>query len=264
MSQTFDPTALEKQKHFYDQRFTKGYMQSFDYDVFELTRVQTIEQVIGQLKRTGFDPKSILDYGCGEGRYLGKLAEWFPSAALAGCDISDVGLEIARSRTNADLRQMADERTAWPDASFDLVLSVEVLEHVADVSAATREIGRVLKPGGIAIITTPCANRFSLEWTIQKMTGGLQPSPDGFGRFASDEPGHLRRLNDRHMTSLLNDSGIDVTRIYHRAHFFATLIDKRFIRKLSQKFRASLCMLEWHLFKHLPNGATMLVLGRRR
>src|SRR5262245_36848747 len=125
MNSTFDPTALDQQKSFYDQRFKRGYMQSFDYDIYELARVRTIAHVVAWLKNDGFKPEASLDYGCGEGRYLTKLREWFPSTRLAGCDISDTGMQIAATRIAADFRPMQDERTAWPDASFDLVLSIE-------------------------------------------------------------------------------------------------------------------------------------------
>ena len=54
---------------------------------------------------------------------------------------------------------MSSERIDFANGIFDLVLSIEVLEHVQDVHLAVAEIGRVLRPGGLAVITTPCANR---------------------------------------------------------------------------------------------------------
>ncbi len=89
---------------------------------------------------------------------------------------------------------MEDERVPLPDRSVELIISIEVLEHVADVRRASTEIGRLLAPLGTAVISTPCANRGSLEWAINRVRGGLHTTADGFGRFASDEPSHLRRL----------------------------------------------------------------------
>jgi 2-polyprenyl-3-methyl-5-hydroxy-6-metoxy-1,4-benzoquinol methylase len=72
----------------------------------------------------------------------------------------------------AECRVMRDETTDFPDRSFDLVISVEVLEHVGDVTKSAKEISRLLAPGRLAVLTTPCANRFSIEWFYNVVTGG--------------------------------------------------------------------------------------------
>jgi SAM-dependent methyltransferase len=51
------------------------------------------------------------------------------------------------------------ERQTFPDESFDLVVTQDVLEHIFDVDAAAREIARTLRPGGIHVFTTPLMNR---------------------------------------------------------------------------------------------------------
>lgn len=68
------------------------------------------------------------------------------------------------------------ERLTFPDNSFDLFLTQDVLEHVLDPGAAFREIGRVLKPGGAHIFTVPIVNKFkpSERRAIQLETGGVQ------------------------------------------------------------------------------------------
>jgi SAM-dependent methyltransferase len=47
------------------------------------------------------------------------------------------------------------QELSWPDASFDLVLTSETLEHVPDLHQALREIRRVLRPGGRHVFTVP-------------------------------------------------------------------------------------------------------------
>ena len=240
-------------------------MQDFG-DIFESSRVYTIRRVLKSLVAAGFSPASILDYGCGEGRYLALLAELFPAAGLAGCDISETALKLAAGhQPHSRFVPMSNESIALPDQSFDFVISVEVLEHVQDANKAIQEISRVLKPGGILLLTTPCANKYSLEWFVNKWRGGFQPSADGYGRFATDEPGHLRRLNDDHFRELASRHGLAITRIYHRAHFFTTLVS-RYESKLAmlpRSVRTQLALLDWHRFRRLPNGATMLALARK-
>lgn len=256
--------ALSDPKEFYDARYNAGYMTDFS-DLFEACRVITVRQVIGWLKAEGLSPRKVFDYGCGEGRYFDVLGEEFPQAKLFGCDISQRGIEIASElHPGATLRVMEDETIPF-DERFDLAISVEVLEHVQDVRKAVAEISRVLAPGGRLLVTTPCANRYSLEWFQNRLRGGLEPSHDGFGRFATDEPGHLRRLTDRHLVELFARHDVRIEKIYHRAHGFTTLAHhlRRQRRPGLERARLQLAMIDWKLFKHLPNGATMLALGRK-
>lgn len=97
---------------------------------------------------------AVLVDGCGVGMYVRGLA---PHAQRVwGMDIEGEHLEIARHNTpEAGLQQAVCEALPYPDHAFDLVLSHEVLEHVQDDAAAVREIARVLRPGGRAVIFVP-------------------------------------------------------------------------------------------------------------
>jgi SAM-dependent methyltransferase len=260
MSGGLDPAD---QAGFYDARYERGYMQDFA-ELYEACRVVTVRETLGGLAD---EPSRILDYGCGEGRYLDILGERFPRAQLVGGDVSRVALEHARrQRPDARYVLMDDERVPEPDGAFDLILSVEVLEHVVDVELATRELGRLLTPNGRLVLTTPCANPGSLEWFLNRRQGGLQPTPDGFGRFATDEPGHLRRLTSRDLRVLLARAGLAVDRIDYRAQLFTTLMarmPRRAARRLDSRVMVELALLDWRFFRRLPNAATMLVVAQR-
>jgi SAM-dependent methyltransferase len=248
---------------FYDVRYADGYMQDFS-DPYEACRVVTIEDTLGRLPRA---PRRILDYGCGEGRYLDVVGRRFPDAELVGCDVSTVALEHARRlRPDAEYVRVEDGGVALHDGSFDLVLCVEVLEHVADAEATTRELGRLLAPGGVLVLTTPCANPGSFEWVLNRLRGGLQRTPDGYGRFATDEPGHLRRLTSRDLRVLLQRAGLVVDRVDFRGQLFAALMIRlpgRLKRLLGARGLTSFGLLDWRLFRRLPNGATMVAVARR-
>jgi SAM-dependent methyltransferase len=97
----------------------------------------------------------ILNAGCGEGLYSDFL-ESFADVS----EIIDMDLAMPRiSALRADPRHtdIAGSVAALPlqDASLDWVLCTEVIEHVADDRAAGLEIGRVLKPGGFALVSVP-------------------------------------------------------------------------------------------------------------
>jgi ubiquinone/menaquinone biosynthesis C-methylase UbiE len=256
------PEALEHQKKFYDDRYAAGYMEGFDYDIYERCRLYTVRKVLATIPL----PKKILDYGCGQGRYLTEFRKIFPMTEICGCDISDVALEIAKAKNpGMSFLKMDSEFLDCPDASFDCVISIEVLEHVGDVRKAAQEIVRVLKPGGTALVTTPCANRYSLEWVKNCVSGGLQPSRDGYGRFATDEPGHLRRLTSRAMTNLFANAGANAVMLRFRAHLFTTLLESPRVKKLLPiSAREKCALLDWHLFRLLPNGATVIALYQKQ
>jgi SAM-dependent methyltransferase len=252
--------AILAPKRYYNLRFQQGYMEGFDYDIYEACRLHAIKCILQQLNNVNISSCKILDYGCGRGRYIGVLRNAFFNAQIFGCDISEEGLNIARREyPETVLYSMDSESVEINDNSFDIVISVEVFEHVQNVQKAAEEIGRVLKPGGTAIITTPCANRFSLEWFMNWVRDGFESSPDGFGRFATDEPGHLRRLNDRQLISLCGRSGLHLSKLFYRAHLFTTMAERLRVRRaLPTRVLLWVAMLDWYLFKHLPNGATML------
>ncbi len=96
----------------------------------------------------------ILVDGCGVGLYVRALQMHVPE--VHGVDIEGTYLERARENAaGAHLLLGRGEALPYHDGVFDLVLSHEVLEHVADDRAAAREMVRVLRPGGRAIVFVP-------------------------------------------------------------------------------------------------------------
>jgi SAM-dependent methyltransferase len=102
-----------------------------------------------------------LDFGCGVGRLSRALGGRF--AEVTGVDISEVMIGRARE-LNADrpnvqfVHNVADGLDAFESASFDLVCSSYVLQHLPERTAALRfmaEFVRLLRPGGVAVIQMP-------------------------------------------------------------------------------------------------------------
>ena len=95
----------------------------------------------------------ILDVGCGPGFYVSETLERVgPEGAVVGVDASPamLGLAAKRCEGHANCTFHEGDATGLPvdDAGFDRALSVQVLEYVADIPAALRELHRVLRPGG--------------------------------------------------------------------------------------------------------------------
>jgi 2-polyprenyl-3-methyl-5-hydroxy-6-metoxy-1,4-benzoquinol methylase len=95
----------------------------------------------------------VLDVGCGVGEIMTLLRD------QKGCDCS--GLDIAPSAVSAVLARGMQAKVAtlpsipYESNSFEAVVSTEVLEHVTDARATLREIQRILKPGGVLLLSVP-------------------------------------------------------------------------------------------------------------
>ena len=98
-----------------------------------------------------------LNLGTGEGDYDPMIAGF--SAQLISCDINENDIAFARSMNsgvpNLEYRIEDALQLSFPANSFDLLTSVDVMEHVGKPQRMTEEIGRVLRPGGLAFITFP-------------------------------------------------------------------------------------------------------------
>ena len=91
-----------------------------------------------------------LDLGAGQGRISRALAE-------RGFDVTaaDVNEDQFRAREVPFFKLDLNRPLPFPAQSYDLVMAVEILEHLEAPRSFAREIYRVLKPGGLAVVTTP-------------------------------------------------------------------------------------------------------------
>ncbi len=146
---TIDEHTIRKHA---DLRFRSEY----DYALFEYHRSA---KVIAFLERYGVAVSGrILDAGCGGGGMPVSLAE--EADAVVGIDLTprymDAGVRLARERARVNLAFAQADGMALPfrDATFDVVLSHAVIEHVADAVHYLCECARVLKPGGRMYLST--------------------------------------------------------------------------------------------------------------
>ncbi|HUY26555.1 MAG TPA: class I SAM-dependent methyltransferase [Candidatus Binataceae bacterium] len=131
-----------------------------------------------------------LDIGAGEGLSTAKLAE-------RGWRV--IGVERRTKRRGwvaADL----NDNLPFRDAEFELVVMLEVIEHLADIPHALAEIARVLRPGGTVILSTP--NRLNVTSRIHYLLTGYYkgrraPLPYRY-RVSDGRNWHVMGLNDFH------------------------------------------------------------------
>ena len=103
--------------------------------------------------------RNVLDAACGEGYGSAMLAAG-DAASVVGIDIDEATVAHARATHGVDARQGDVSRLAFDDGAFDLVVSFETIEHVAEPDLALDEFRRVLSPGGVLVISTPNADEY--------------------------------------------------------------------------------------------------------
>lgn len=144
-------------------------------------------------RATGLSAGSILDIGCGDGRFLGAMAAagWH----IAGTELPGPAFERARRVAGIDLRPACDAILEPPGAGpVDAITLWHVLEHLPDPRATLARCADLLRPGGWLIIEVP---NFS----------SLQAAATGGGWMHLDPPRHLVQFSEPGLRLLLKDAG---------------------------------------------------------
>ncbi len=164
--------------------------------------------------------RRVLDAGCGIGTYTHALQE--AGAQALGVDVEAERVEEARERGSEALFVVAlVEQLPFRDASFDVVFSHEVLEHVEDDLQALREAARVPRPGGTLILFVP--NRgFPFEthgvvWRGRYYFGNIPLVNWLPGRLRDRLAPHVRAYGRRQLAALVAAAGLEVA--YHTQIF---------------------------------------------
>lgn len=102
--------------------------------------------------------KDVLDLGCNNGYGTALIAA--AGGRAVGLDVSSMAIDDARQRFGDRVRgfyRFDGGVLPFADHSFDMVVSFQVIEHISEPQTYLREIARVLRPNGVALLTTPNA-----------------------------------------------------------------------------------------------------------
>lgn len=147
--------------------------------------------------------RTALDVGCGAGLLCEPLARM--GAAVTGIDAAPENIAVAEAHaavSGLTIDYRAGGIESLSDATFDLVTSLEVIEHVADQSAFVRGLAKALAPGGLLILSTP--NRTA--WSRAALVGVAEAT----GRIPRGTHGWHRFVTPDELGSLLEDAGLMV------------------------------------------------------
>ncbi len=110
--------------------------------------------------------KQLLDAGCGTGWFSQEATNL--GAKVTSMDLSESLLNIVKTKCDSNCKVGSILDIPFPDQSFDYVLNTEVIEHTTNPYQAFCELTRVLKPGGVLVLTVP--NRV---WKFSVITANL-------------------------------------------------------------------------------------------
>lgn len=144
----------------------------------------------------------LADIGCGRGFYFPLYAEL--GASVFGVEPDPVPLRLAKQRgrvTGAFVVSAPADKLPFAEASFDAVVMSEILEHLPEPVQALREAHRILKPGGLLLVTVPNADYpFAwdpINWMLERFVG----VPIRTGPFAGIWANHLRLYTPGEITA---------------------------------------------------------------
>lgn len=117
-----------------------------------------------QRARPPRDTDVLLDCGAGTGLFAQEMEKFCRVLVL---DDHEEALRILRTRFRAEqILSLAGDRVPLPDGSLEYVTALDVLEHVPDDVAVVRGFHRLLKPGGLAVVTVPASMALWSDWDV--------------------------------------------------------------------------------------------------
>ena len=119
------------------------------------------------LSGTPLQGLSLLDIGCGGGLLsepMARLGAQVTGVDAAARNIAVAALHAEKQGLAIDYRQGTAEALAESGGQFDIVLALEIVEHVADVELFLKSCGRMVKPGGLLFLST--LNRTAKAWAL--------------------------------------------------------------------------------------------------
>lgn len=248
---------MKNLENVYDDRYKGDYRETLGS--FEIARWKAIKHFVTKILKPTEHLK-VLDYGSGSGLHINLWKKIFPTSELFFCDISKVALEKLTNRYpeyESNVAGFRNNKAQFEDHMFDIIVSIEVMEHVEDLDAYLHDIQRLLRPSGIFIWTTPCGNQFSIEHMYSVFTNQIEKTSEGYRRWKWEDPTHVRRLKSSEIKPILLKHGFKNVGFRFRSHFFS-FVCSRLCRGPLRKVGERLMSLDYLLFRKLPNGASMI------
>jgi SAM-dependent methyltransferase len=198
----------------------------------------------------GDQPLRHLDLGTGPGDMVQRLRHRFPQLESCGVDYHPEQFTLDVPVQHADLNT---DRLPYDGGSFDLVTCTEVVEHLENYRHAIREAARLLKPGGVLVLSTPNVLSLKSRWAF--LTRGFftyfNPLPLKEDPKTYPAQRHITPVPFFHLGHTLLDAGFTQIKphrdkVQRSSGFWAVLLGP-FLRSASRRSRRRLTRRYWAL-----------------
>lgn len=177
-----------------------------------ISHQSTNDKVLGLVLPLMRPGAHVVDIGAGEGYFSMRLGESLrdslhvePREVVSACDVFPDNFRYADVRCDGI---QADGRLPYADETFDVACSLEVVEHVEDQFRFAREIYRVLRPGGLAILSTP--NVLNINSRVRYLHSGFGVLFDPLSLSSTDPvhtSGHINPVSFYYLSYQLHRAG---------------------------------------------------------
>lgn len=136
----------------------------FRRSVLKQAKYRALTRMLGEPAQ-----KRCLDLGSDNGVISYLLRQ--RGGAWTSADLSERAVASIRSLVGTNVYRIEGTSMPFPDEAFDLIVVIDLLEHVHNDQACVRELDRILKPGGELVVNVPHAKRFALMRPIRNRLG---------------------------------------------------------------------------------------------
>jgi len=146
---------------------------------------------------------SLLDVGCGTGKFVVELAKKNRNINITALDMSDYSLSLFEEQARKySIKQINHDLFSFQTDRVDVLVSQEVIEHIPDVGKTLRKMRTFIKPNGYAIICVPYKENLESKMVTDPVTGERHHSS-----------GHLHSFTKALLKDYVEDSGYKVNKI---------------------------------------------------
>lgn len=214
--------------HYVVKRSSDGFSQCFN-DTWGINYLATIEYLLQRIERESFT--SVVDVGCGDGRFTKELRQRFPNRRITGLDYSSQAIALARVMAPGIDFQCVDIMRHSIGEKYDLAVLMEVYEHVSpDICPGfCSSLAALINCGGILYLTVPHVNKnieykhyrhFTSDILVQELSRDFELLDLVF----IEKRSYIKRLIDRILTNrffILNNKYVgDRLYVYYKDKLF--------------------------------------------